>query len=62
MKTMGNLISSLIQWALFIGVCGGLVDVTIALRKAAAHAYRFDVISLSSLNQTLLGKAKGHSR
>jgi len=59
---MGNLISSLIQWASFIGVCGGLVDVTIALRKAAANAYRFDVISLSQLNHSLLGKAKRPSR
>lgn len=60
---MFNLISSLISWALFIGVCGGLVDTTIALRHEAAHAHRIGLVSLVQLNRSLLGGVpKGRSR
>ena len=60
---MSNLISSLISWALFLGVCGGLVDVTIALRHDAAHAHQIGLVSLGRLNRSLLGGVpKGRGR
>ena len=55
---MGKLIVSIIQWALFLGMCGGLVDVTIALRQEAAKAHQMGLISLSKLNHALLGTSK----
>ena len=59
---MANLITSLIRWALFLGVCGGLVDATIAMRQEAAKAHQVGLISLGSLNRHLLGSSNQHSR
>jgi len=53
---MAKLIFALIQWALFIGVCGGLVDVTIAMRREAAKAHSIGIVSLRELNHALVGK------
>ncbi len=59
---MANLVTSLIRWALFFGVCGGLVDITIALRDKAARAHQMGLVSLSQLNHALQGGApKKHS-
>jgi hypothetical protein len=62
---ISNLISSLIGWALFIGLCGGLVDTTIALRKNAADATRIGLVSLTQLNHHLISgngkRTKPHS-
>ena len=58
---MFKLIGSLISWAQFLGVCGGLVDTTIALRREAAHAHRIGLVSPGQLNRSLLGSAK-HTR
>ena len=52
---MVSLIKSLISWALLLGVLGGLVDVTIALRKEAAWAHSIGLVSLGQLNRALLG-------
>ena len=38
---MARLIATVIQWALFLGVSGGLVDATIAMRKEAARSSDF---------------------
>ncbi len=54
---MVNLITSLIRWAFFIGACGGLVDITIALRNQAARSHQMGLISLVRLNHALQGRA-----
>lgn len=60
---MSNLIASLISWALFLGLCGSLVDTALALRREAAQAHRIGLVSLGQLNRSLLGSApKGRSR
>ena len=53
---MFNLVTSLIQWALFLGVAGGLIDATIAMRNEAAKAHQMGLVSLSQLNHSLLGR------
>lgn len=53
---MARLITTIIQWALFLGVSGGLVDATIAMRKEAAKAHQIGLISLGRLNRSLLGR------
>ena len=58
---MVRLISSLIQWALFFGVSGGLVDVTLAMRHQAAKAHQMGLISLGELNRQLVGEPRQHS-
>jgi hypothetical protein len=55
---MSNLITSLISWALLLGVLGGLVDTTIALRNEAARAHSVGLVSLGTLNRSLLGEKK----
>ncbi len=52
---MANLITSLIRWAFFLGACGGLVDITIAMRDQAARAHQMGLVSLSRLNHALQG-------
>jgi hypothetical protein len=54
---MSNLIAPLISWALLLGICGGLVDATLALRDRAARAHAMGLVSLSQLNRSLLGSA-----
>lgn len=58
---MSNLITSLISWALFLGVMGQLVDVTIALRNDAAHAHQVGLVSLGQLNRALVGGSTIHT-
>ena len=55
---MARLIATVIQWALFLGVSGGLVDATIAMRKEAAKAHEIGLVSLGLLNRSLLGQSK----
>jgi len=55
---MARLIATVIQWALFLGVSGGLVDATIAMRKEAAKAHQIGLISLGHLNRSLLGQSR----
>ena len=54
---MGRLIATVIQWALFLGVSGGLVDATIAMRREAARAQQVGLISLGKLNRGLINQA-----
>ncbi|HCM40020.1 MAG TPA: hypothetical protein DIS93_08620 [Bdellovibrionales bacterium] len=54
---MARLIATVIQWALFLGVSGGLVDATIAMRKEAAKVHQIGMISLGHLNRSLLGQS-----
>lgn len=57
---MGESIDSivaLIRILLTIGLGGGLVDLTVEMRKSAATAHQRGLISLKSLNDQLIGKA-----
>lgn len=51
-----NAIVALIKFALFFGVAGGLVDLTIQMRNEAAHAHKTGVVNLKTLNESLVGK------
>lgn len=53
-----RIISSLIQYALCIGLMGGLVDLTLSMAKRAADAHRHGLVSLTGLNQQLFGPTK----
>ena len=55
--TLSNLITTLIRWALIIGMAGGLVDTTIALRNHAKDATRIGLVSLVRLNNHLSGNS-----
>lgn len=59
---MVTLIRTLISWALFLGVCGGLVDMTLALRREAAQAHQVGLVSLGDLNRSLLRGGTHHKR
>lgn len=46
-----RIVWSLIQYALCVGVAGGLVDLTSAMGKRAADAHRHGLVSLTELNR-----------
>jgi hypothetical protein len=50
---MQKLIAVLIQWAVFFGVTGGLVDVTREIAREAGHAHSIGLITLRKLNRAL---------
>ncbi len=47
---MQKLIAVLIQWAVFFGITGGLVDMTRELVRKAGHAHTVGLISLGKLS------------
>lgn len=49
---------SLVQYALCIGLAGGLVDLTVAMAHRAADAHRHGLVSLTELNRQLFGPIK----
>lgn len=51
-----NAIVALIKFALFIGVAGGLVDLTIHMRNEAVQAHKTGIVNLKTLNESLVGK------
>lgn len=51
-----NILYSLIKIALIVGLGGGLVDVTIAMRKKAGAAKKVGLVSLIELNRSLQQK------
>ncbi|OFZ01951.1 MAG: hypothetical protein A2Z97_14150 [Bdellovibrionales bacterium GWB1_52_6] len=53
---MAKLIGTVIQWALLLGLTGGLVDATISMRKEALRAHQIGLVSLSKLNRSLLAR------
>ena len=55
---MDNLVLRLLQYALYLGMIGGLVDATLNMRREAAHAGRNGLVSLRKLNEGLVGKPK----
>jgi hypothetical protein len=55
---MQKLIAVLIQWAVFFGITGGLVDMTRELAEHAGHAHAVGLISLGKLNRALIGASQ----
>ena len=51
---MLKLIMAILQWAMVIGVAGGLVDATRAMRNKAVRAHQVGLISRSRLNHALV--------
>lgn len=46
----------LIEFALFVGVTGGLVDLTRTMASEAVKAHQTGIISIHKLNQSLVHK------
>lgn len=46
----------LIEFAIFVGLAGGLVDLTRTMGKEAIKAHKTGIVSLHELNQKLVGK------
>lgn len=53
-----RIVWSLIQYALCIGLAGGLVDLTVAMGRRAADAHRHGLVSLTEINRQLFGPIK----
>ena len=48
-----SLIHSLIKFAFYVGIAGGLVDMTIAMGKKAGEAKKVGLVSFVELNRSL---------
>jgi hypothetical protein len=53
---MTRIVIMLIRYAIFLGMIGSLVDVTIMLRDQAAKAHHTGLVNLKTLNESLVGK------
>jgi len=51
-----TIVHSLIKFALYVGIAGGLVDMTIAMGRKAGEARKVGLVSLSELNRSLYPK------
>jgi hypothetical protein len=51
-----KLIFRLLEFAILIGLAGGLVDLTRDMRREAYKAHKTGLISLKRLNEGLVGK------
>jgi hypothetical protein len=49
---MGS-VFKILEFALWLGIVGGLLDATVAMRSAARTAHRHGQVSLGELNQLL---------
>jgi hypothetical protein len=58
MTSVFRFIASLIQFAIFLGIAGGLVDMTRELGSKAAAAQSHGILSLGKLNRSLVGSGK----
>ena len=50
-----RILMALIKFSLFVGLAGGLVDITRAMMFKAADAHRVGLVSLTELNRALFG-------
>ena len=57
-----NIVSSLIKFAFYVGLAGGLVDMTKAMMFKAADAHRVGLVSLTDLNRQLFTPHKSHKK
>lgn len=57
-----NIVSSLIKFTLYVGLAGGLVDMTRAMMFKAADAHRVGLVSLTDLNRQLFSHPRNHKK
>ncbi len=55
MNLMARIVLGLLQFALVVGLTGGLIDLTRTMRDEAAKAHKQGLVSLKRLNQVLVG-------
>ena len=53
MGSVVRLFQAIIQWAMVLGVAGGLGEATVVAFQGAKHAHQTGLISLSKLNRSL---------
>lgn len=56
MSLIARIVLGLVKLALVIGLTGGLIDLTQAMRNEAVKAHRQGIVSLKQLNSSLIGK------
>ena len=55
MNLIARIVLGLVKLALVVGLTGGLIDLTQAMRDEAVTAHRQGIVSLKQLNASLLG-------
>jgi hypothetical protein len=58
MNLTTRIVLGLLQFALVIGLTGGLIDFTRTIRNEAAKAHKQGLVSLKQLNSALVGGVK----
>ncbi len=58
MGFIGDIIKTIINWAVFLAMIGALKSATLIMAGKAATAHQRGLISLSDLNRGLMGKKK----
>lgn len=56
MNLITRIILGLLQFALVVGLTGGLIDLTRTMRDEAVKAHKHGLVSLKQLNSALVGK------
>jgi hypothetical protein len=58
MNLIARIVLGLVKLALVVGLTGGLIDLTKAMRDEAVKAHRQGIVSLKRLNSALVGSDK----
>lgn len=58
MNLIARIVLGLVKLALVVGLTGGLIDLTQAMRDEAVKAHRQGIVSLKQLNTSLIGSGK----
>ena len=58
MNLVARIVLGLVKLALVVGLTGGLIDLTQAMRDEAVKAHRQGIVSLKTLNLSLVGRRK----
>jgi hypothetical protein len=56
MNLIARIVLGLVKLALVVGLTGGLIDLTQAMRDEAVRAHRQGIVSLKGLNSALVGQ------
>jgi hypothetical protein len=56
---MSRIVNSLVRYAFYLALTGGLVDATLEMARMAAHAHTPGLLKLSQLNHQLVGRGAG---
>jgi hypothetical protein len=56
MNLVTRIVLGVVKLALAVGLAGGLMDITLAMRSEAAKAHRQGLVSLKQLNKFLLDR------